>query len=139
MNAEFDISDLRRRMQGAIATLKHELGGLRTGRASASLVEPVHVEAYGQTMPLTQLATISVPEPRMLSVQVWDKAMVGAVDKAIRNSNLGLSPTVEGQVLRSGFRNSTSSGARKWRRLRINTPKRRESRSVMSAAMVSTP
>jgi ribosome recycling factor len=100
MHAEFDISDLRRRMQGAIATLKHELGGLRTGRASASLVEPVHVEAYGQTMPLTQLATISVPEPRMLSVQVWDKAMVGAVDKAIRNSNLGLSPTVEGQVLR---------------------------------------
>jgi len=89
-------------------------------------------------MPLTQLATISVPEPRMLSVQVWDKAMVGAVDKAIRNSNLGLSPTVEGQVLRIGFRNSTSSGARKWRRLRINTPKRRESRSVMSAAMVST-
>src|SRR5208282_3326696 len=100
MNAEFDISDLRRRMQGAIATLKHELGGLRTGRASASLVEPVHVEAYGQTMPLTQLATISVPEPRMLSVQVWDKAMVGAVDKAIRDSNLGLSPTIEGQVLR---------------------------------------
>jgi ribosome recycling factor len=100
MNVEFDISDLRRRMQGAITTLKHELGGLRTGRASASLVEPVHVEAYGQTMPLNQLATISVPEPRMLSVQVWDKVMVSAVDKAIRNSNLGLSPTVEGQVLR---------------------------------------
>ena len=100
MNAEFDISDLERRMQGTIATLKHELGGLRTGRASASLVEPVHVEAYGQTMPLNQVATISVPEPRMLSVQVWDKAMVGAVDKAIRNANLGLSPTVEGQVLR---------------------------------------
>ncbi len=100
MSAEFDISDLSRRMQGAISTLKHELGGLRTGRASASLVEPVHVEAYGQSMPLNQLATISVPEPRMLSVQVWDKAMVGAVDKAIRNSNLGLSPTVEGQVLR---------------------------------------
>ncbi len=100
MNAEFDISDLSRRMQGAVATLKHELGGLRTGRASASLVEPIVVEAYGQTMPINQLATISVPEPRMLSVQVWDKAMVGAVDKAIRNSNLGLSPTVEGQVLR---------------------------------------
>ena len=80
--------------------MKHELGGLRTGRASASLIEPVQVEAYGQTMPLNQVATISVPEPRMLSVQVWDKAMVGAVDKAIRNSNLGLSPTVEGQVLR---------------------------------------
>src|SRR5580693_5957021 len=100
MSAEFDISDLGRRMQGAVATLKHELGGLRTGRASASLVEPVHVEAYGQTMALNQLATISVPEPRMLSVHVWDKAMVGSVDKAIRNANLGLSPTVEGQILR---------------------------------------
>jgi ribosome recycling factor len=100
MSAEFDISDLKRRMQGAIATMRHELGGLRTGRASASLIEPVHVEAYGQAMPLNQVATISVPEPRMLSVQVWDKAMVGAVDKAIRNANLGLSPTVEGQMLR---------------------------------------
>lgn len=100
MSAEFDIPDLKRRMQGAIATLKHDLGGLRTGRATASLVEPVHVDAYGQSMPLNQVATISVPEPRMLSVQVWDKAMVGAVDKAIRNANLGLSPTVEGQVLR---------------------------------------
>ena len=100
MSAEFDVSDLKRRMQGAIATLKHEMGGLRTGRASASLIEPVHVEAYGQSMPLNQVATISVPEARMLSVQVWDKAMVGAVDKAIRNANLGLSPTVEGQILR---------------------------------------
>jgi ribosome recycling factor len=100
MIAEFDSSDLSRRMQGAVAALKQELRGLRTGRASAGLVEPVHVEAYGQTMPLNQLATISVPEPRMLSIHVWDKAMVGAVDKAIRNSNLGLSPIVEGQVLR---------------------------------------
>ena len=100
MSAEFDVSDLKRRMQGAIATLKHEMGGLRTGRASASLIEPVHVEAYGQSMPLNQVATISVPEARMLSVQVWDKGMVGAVDKAIRNANLGLSPTVEGQILR---------------------------------------
>src|ERR1700726_1271136 len=100
MSAEFDISDLSRRLQGAVATLKHELGGLRTGGASGSLVEPVHVEAYGQTMALNQLATISVPEPRMVSVPVWDKAMVGAVDKAIRDANLGLSPTVEGQVLR---------------------------------------
>jgi len=96
----FDIDELRRRMQGALAALKQELRGLRTGRASASLVEPIHVEAYGQSMPINQLATISVPEPRMLSIQVWDKAMVGAVDKAIRNSNLGLSPIVEGQVLR---------------------------------------
>ncbi len=100
MNEAFDISELKRRMQGAIALLKHELGGLRTGRASASLIEPVHVDAYGQSMPLNQLATISVPEPRMLSVQVWDKGMVAAVDKAIRDSNLGLSPVAEGQVLR---------------------------------------
>ncbi|HWG07181.1 MAG TPA: ribosome recycling factor [Beijerinckiaceae bacterium] len=100
MSTQFDLADLRRRMQGAIQSLKHEINGLRTGRASASLVEPVHVEAYGQTMPLNQVATISVPEPRMIAVQVWDKSMVGAVDKAIRNANLGLSPNVEGQVLR---------------------------------------
>jgi ribosome recycling factor len=96
----FDLEDLKRRMQGAIQTLKHELGGLRTGRASASLLEPVHVDAYGQRMPINQVATISVPEARALSVQVWDKTMVGAVDKAIRDANLGLSPTIEGQVLR---------------------------------------
>ncbi|TAL80785.1 MAG: ribosome recycling factor [Beijerinckiaceae bacterium] len=100
MSDVFDISDLKRRMQGAVAALKHDLGGLRTGRASASLIEPVHVEAYGQSMPLNQVATISVPESRMLSVQVWDKGMVGAVDRAIRDANLGLSPTIEGQILR---------------------------------------
>ena len=82
------------------ATLKHELSGLRTGRASASLLDPVQVEAYGQRMPISQVATISVPEPRALSVSVWDKSMVHAVDKAIRDSNLGLSPTVEGTMLR---------------------------------------
>ncbi|HEY5225767.1 MAG TPA: ribosome recycling factor [Methylovirgula sp.] len=100
MSDMFDISDLKRRMQGAVAALRHDLGGLRTGRASASLIEPVHVEAYGQSMPLNQVATISVPESRMLSVQVWDKAMVGAVDRAIRDANLGLSPNIEGQILR---------------------------------------
>jgi ribosome recycling factor len=100
MSDGFDLSDLKRRMQGAIASLKHELGGLRTGRASASLIEPVHVEAYGQSMSISQLATISVPESRMLSVQVWDKGMVGAVERAIRDSNLGLSPVTEGQILR---------------------------------------
>lgn len=100
MSATFDLNDLKRRMQASIAALKHELGGLRTGRASASLVEPIHVEAYGQSMPLAQVATISVPEARMLAIQVWDKAMVIAVDKAIRAANLGLSPTVEGQILR---------------------------------------
>jgi len=95
-----DIAELKRRMQGATQSFRHELGGLRTGRASASLIEPVTVEAYGSHMPINQVATISVPEPRMLSVQVWDKSMVAAVDKAIRSANLGLSPTVEGQVLR---------------------------------------
>lgn len=96
----FDLNELKRRMQGATASLKHELGGLRTGRASASMLEPVQVEAYGSHMPLNQLATVSVPEPRLLSVQVWDKSMVHAVEKAIVNSNLGLSPATEGQVLR---------------------------------------
>ncbi|WP_315832990.1 ribosome recycling factor [Bradyrhizobium prioriisuperbiae] len=98
--ANFDLNELKRRMQGATASLKHELGGLRTGRASASMLEPVQVEAYGSHMPLNQLATVSVPEPRLLSVQVWDKSMVHAVEKAIVNSNLGLSPATEGQVLR---------------------------------------
>jgi ribosome recycling factor len=96
----FDINELKRRMQGATQALKHELGGLRTGRAAASMLEPVQVEAYGSHMPLNQLATVSVPEPRLLSVQVWDKSMVHAVEKAIVNSNLGLSPATEGQVLR---------------------------------------
>ncbi|HXY57252.1 MAG TPA: ribosome recycling factor [Methylocystis sp.] len=100
MSDKFDLAELKRRMQGALASLKHEFGGLRTGRASASLVEPIHVEAYGQSQPLNQVATISVPEARMISVQVWDKALVGAVDRAIRDSNLGLSPVVEGQTLR---------------------------------------
>ncbi len=96
----YSLDDLKRRMQAAIQVLKHELGGLRTGRASASLLEPVQVDAYGTHMPLNQVATISVPEPRMISVQVWDKALVHAVEKAIINSNLGLSPATEGQVLR---------------------------------------
>src|SRR6266849_2559607 len=98
--ATHDLNELKRRMQGALLLLKQELGGLRTGRASASLLEPVQVEAYGTHMPLNQLATISVPEPRLLSVQVWDRAMVHAVEKAIISSNLGLTPATEGQVLR---------------------------------------
>jgi ribosome recycling factor len=99
-NPTHDMNELKRRMQGAIQLLKQELGGLRTGRASASLLEPVQVEAYGTHMPLNQVATVSVPEPRLLSVQVWDKSMVKAVEKAIVDSNLGLSPATEGQVLR---------------------------------------
>ena len=96
----FDIADLKRRMQGAVGVLKQDLGGLRTGRASASLLEPIQVDVYGTHMPLNQVATVSVPEPRMLSVQVWDRGTVGAVEKAIRNSDLGLNPATEGQVLR---------------------------------------
>ena len=95
-----DIADLKRRMHGAVTVLKGELAGLRTGRASISLLEPIHVEAYGTSMPLNQVGTVSVPEPRMLSVQVWDRSMVQAVDRAIREANLGLNPILEGQLLR---------------------------------------
>ena len=95
-----DLSDLNRRMHGAVTALKSELAGLRTGRASANLVEPITVEAYGTTMPLNQVATISVPEPRMISIQVWDRSMVQPVERAIRESSLGLNPIVEGQLLR---------------------------------------
>jgi ribosome recycling factor len=99
-DATFDLTELKRRMQGALQSLKQELSGLRTGRASASLLEPVQVEAYGSHMPLNQLATVSVPEPRLLMVHVWDKSMVHAVEKAISAANLGLTPSTEGQVLR---------------------------------------
>jgi ribosome recycling factor len=87
-------------MSGAVAALRTELSGLRTGRASASLLEPIHVEAYGSSMPLNQVGSVSVPEPRMLSVQVWDKALVSAVDRAIREANLGVNPIVDGTLLR---------------------------------------
>jgi ribosome recycling factor len=93
---EFDIKEIKRRMKGAVAVLRDEFGGLRTGRASPSLLEPITVNAYGSQMPMNQVGTIGVPEPRMLSVQVWDKSLVSAVDKAIRNSNLGLNPVVDG-------------------------------------------
>jgi ribosome recycling factor len=96
----FDMNDLKRRMQGAITSLKTELSGLRTGRASTALLDHVQVEAYGNHMPLNQLATISVPEPRLLHVQVWDRSMVHAVEKAISSANLGLTPSTEGQVLK---------------------------------------
>ena len=100
MADDYDMNDLKRRMNATLASFKNELSGLRTGRASASLMDPIVVQAYGSTMPLNQVATVSVPEPRMLSVQVWDKGMVHAVDKAIRESNLGLNPIIEGTLLR---------------------------------------
>ena len=95
-----DLSALEKRMSGALDALKKEFSGLRTGRASASLLEPVQVDAYGSSMPLTQVGTISVPEPRMLTVQVWDKALVSHVDKAIREAGLGLNPMADGQLVR---------------------------------------
>ena len=95
-----DLNDIKRRMHVAVATLKQEFAGLRTGRASASLLDPVTVEAYGQTMKLNEVATVNVPEPRMITLTVWDKGTVAAVDKAIRNGGLGLNPQVDGTLLR---------------------------------------
>src|SRR5688572_5182475 len=100
MAEAFSLAALKDRMQKSIASLRDELAGLRTGRASASLLEPVQVEAYGSKMPLNQVATVTVPESRMLSVQVWDRSLAGAVEKAIRNSGLGLNPSAEGVVIR---------------------------------------
>jgi len=100
MSEGYDKEGLNRRMNGAVATLKTELAGLRTGRASAALLDPVHVEAYGNPMPINQVGTISVPEPRLLTVQVWDKGLAKTVDKAIRDAGLGLNPQLDGQLLR---------------------------------------
>src|SRR4026207_1304113 len=98
-----DINEIKRRMQGASAVLKTELSGLRTGRASAHLLDPVMVDAYGAPMPLNQGATVGVPEPRLISVNVWDRSLVHPVEKAIVNSNLGLSPATEGQTSRGSL------------------------------------
>ncbi len=100
MSDGVDFKDLKRRMDGAVTAFKSDLASLRTGRASANLLDPVTVEAYGSPMPINQVATISVPEPRMISVAVWDKSQVQAVDKAIRESNLGFNPIVDGTNLR---------------------------------------
>ena len=97
---KYDKADIERRMAGAVESLKSDLGGLRTGRANTTLLDPVVVEVYGSMMPLNQVATVSAPEPRMLSVQVWDKANVTAVEKGIAHANLGLNPMIDGQTLR---------------------------------------
>jgi len=96
----FDLDELELRMQASIDAFKRELSGLRTGRASAHLLDPIQVMVYGSRMPLNQVATVSVPEPRTISVQVWDRSNVSAVEKAIRESNLGLNPIIDGQLLR---------------------------------------
>lgn len=97
---KYDKEELKRRMKGAVATLKQEFAGLRTGRASAALLDPVHVEAYGNAVPVNQVGTISTPEPRLITVQVWDRGLVKAVDKAVRDAGLGLNPQMDGQLLR---------------------------------------
>ena len=96
----YDKNDLQRRMDGATESLKHDLVGLRTGRASTALLDPITVEVYGAQMPINQVATVSAPEPRLLSVQVWDKANVNPVEKAIRSAGLGLNPISDGQMIR---------------------------------------
>jgi ribosome recycling factor len=98
--AKYDKADIERRMKGAVESLKSDLGGLRTGRANTSLLDPVVCEVYGAMMPLNQVATVSAPEPRMLSVQVWDKSNLTAVEKGIAKANLGLNPMIDGQTLR---------------------------------------
>lgn len=100
MSSQFDMNDIKRRMTSSVEVLKHEFAGLRTGRASTSLLDPVMVEAYGASMPLNQVATVTTPEPRTISVQVWDRTMVSAVEKAIRNAGLGLNPVTDGQSVR---------------------------------------
>ena len=97
---DIDLKDIERRMEGALNVLRGEFASLRTGRASASMLDPVHVEAYGTTMPLNQVATINVPESRMITLTVWDKSLVGAVDKALRQSGLGINPVGEGTLIR---------------------------------------
>ena len=100
MTDDVDLDDIERRMTGAVENLKQELSGLRAGRANAGMLDPVMVDVYGSQMPINQVGTISVPEPRMLSVQVWDKANASAVEKAIRNSGLGLNPMMDGTLVR---------------------------------------
>ena len=100
MTATMDKADLQRRMHGAVEALKHDLGGLRTGRASTALLDTINVEVYGAQMPLNQVATVSVPEARMLTVQVWDKSNIQPVEKAIRSAGLGLNPITDGQLIR---------------------------------------
>ncbi len=100
MSEAIDFQDIQRRMEGAVNAFKHDIAALRTGRASSNLLDPIQVNAYGSPMPISQVGTVSVPEPRMISISVWDKSLVGAVDRAIRESNLGFNPIVDGTTLR---------------------------------------
>lgn len=110
----YDKADIERRMNGAVESLKSDLAGLRTGRANTSLLDPIQVEVYGANMPLNQVATVSAPEPRLLSVQVWDKSNVTPVEKAIRSAGLGINPIVDGQNIRLPIPDMTEDVVRNW-------------------------
>ena len=131
-----DIDDTKRRMQGAVAALETEFQGLRTGRASATMLEPISVNAYGAQMPINQVATIAVPESRLLSVQVWDQSMVEAVEKAIRESGLGLNPQSEGNVIRIPVPDLSAERRDELAKVAKNTLKRRGYPCAMCAAIL---
>ena len=128
-------ADLNRRMHGALEALRHDLGGLRTGRASTALLDPVQVEVYGSNMPLNQVATVSTPEPRMLSVQVWDRSNIQPVEKAIRNAGLGINPIVDGQVIRLPIPELTEERRRELAKLVGQYAEKARIAVSMSAAM----
>src|SRR3546814_19439707 len=122
--AQFDKADIERRMTGAVESFKSDLGGLRTGRANTTLLDPVVVEVYGAMMPIGQVATVSAPEPRMLSVQVWDKSNVIAVEKGIAHANLGLNPIIDGQTIRLPIPDLTEDRRKELAKLAGNKPKK---------------
>jgi len=130
----YEKGDIQRRMHGAVEALRHDLGGLRTGRASTTLLDPIQVEVYGANMALNQVATVSAPEPRLLSVQVWDRSNVGLVEKAIRNAGLGINPVTDGQNIRLPIPDLTEDRPRSWPSSPTNMRKKPGSRSATSAA-----
>src|SRR5205085_9727233 len=138
MTTSIRADDHNRLMHGAVEALKHDLGGLRTGRASTALVDSVHVEVYGANMPLNQVATVSVPEPRLLSVQVWDRSNVQPVEKAIRNAGLGINPIVDGQVIRLPIPELTEERRKELAKLCGQYAQKRPSPPAMSAATAWT-
>lgn len=138
MSEGIDIKELKRRMDGAISAFKGDIASLRTGRASANILDPVTVEAYGSRMPLNQVANITVPEPRMLSVSVWDKSMVSAVERGIRESNLGLNPIIDGQNLRIPLPELNEERRKSLVKVAHDYAERARWRFAMSAAMAWT-
>ncbi len=133
-----DLNDIKRRMDGAINAFKSDIASLRTGRASANILDPVTIDAYGSRVPLNQVANITVPEPRMLGVNIWDKSMVNAVDRAIRESNLGLNPIVDGQNLRIPLPELNEERRKSLVKVATNIPKKQKWRFAMCAGTAWT-